>query len=59
MQSWRTTTLGILTIVGTLISAGIAFLNGHTPDLATTSAGVMAGIGLIHAADNKNLTPKS
>jgi len=59
MQSWRTTTLGILTIVGTLISAGVALLNGHTPDLATTSAGIMAGVGLIHAADNKSLPPKA
>ena len=59
MQSWRTTVLGILTIAGTLISAGISLLNGHTPDLATTSAGVMAGVGLIHAADNKSLPPKA
>lgn len=59
MQSWRTTVLGILTIAGTLISAGIALLNGHYPDMATTSAGVLAGVGLIHAADNKSLPPKS
>jgi hypothetical protein len=59
MQSWRTTVLGILTIAGTLIGVGISLLNGHTPDIATASAGVLAGVGLIHAADNKNLTPKS
>lgn len=59
MQSWRTTTLGILTIAGTLISATMGLLNGHQPDLATSIAGLTAGWGLIHAADNKNLTPKS
>jgi hypothetical protein len=58
MQNWRTTVLGILTIAGTLISAGVALLNGHQPDLAAVSAGVLTGVGLIHAADSKNLTPK-
>lgn len=57
-QSWRTTALGVLTIVGTLTGAGVALLNGHTPDLPTVSAGVLAGLGLIHAADNANLPPK-
>lgn len=58
MRSWRTTILGVLTIIGTLTSAGISLLNGHQPDLATTSAGVLTGLGLIHAADNKSLPPK-
>jgi hypothetical protein len=49
--------LGILTIIATLAGAGISLLNGHSPDLATTAAGVTAGIGLIHAADNKKLPP--
>jgi hypothetical protein len=57
MTSWRTTVLGILTIIATLAGAGISLLNGHSPDLATTAAGVTAGIGLIHAADNKKLPP--
>jgi hypothetical protein len=57
MQSWRTTVLGVLTIIATLTAAGVSLLNGHPPDLATTSAGVIAGIGLIHAADNKKLPP--
>jgi hypothetical protein len=57
MQSWRTTILGILTIVATLTAAGIALLNGHIPDLPTVTAGVLAGVGLIHAADNKALPP--
>jgi hypothetical protein len=48
----------VLTIVGTVTSATISLLNGHQPDFATTSAGVLAGIGLIHAADNKSLPPK-
>lgn len=58
MNNWRTTVLGILTITGTLISAGISLLNGHQPDFATTTAGVLAGVGLIHAADSKSLPPK-
>lgn len=58
MQSWRTTTLGILTILGALTGAGVSLLNGHQPDFAATTAGVLAGVGLIHAADNKALPPK-
>ena len=59
MRSPRTTILGVLTIVGALTAAATQLLNGHQPDLATTSAGVLAGLGLIHAADNKALPPKS
>ena len=58
MQNYKTTVLGILTIIGTLCSAGIALVNGHTPDIGITSAGVLAGVGLIHAADSKSLPPK-
>jgi hypothetical protein len=57
MRSYRTTILGVLTIAGVLISAAISLLNGHSPDFGTTSAGVLMGVGLIHAADNKNLPP--
>lgn len=56
MKNWKTTTLGILTIVGTLSTAGIAALNGHHVDLPTSIAGITAGWGLIHASD---ATPKA
>jgi|HubBroStandDraft_2_1064218.scaffolds.fasta_scaffold02392_7 altronate dehydratase len=58
MKSYRTTILGVLTIIATLTAAGISLLNGHSPDLATTTAGVAAGVGLIKAADHADLTPK-
>jgi hypothetical protein len=57
-RSWRTTVLGVLTIIGTLTAGGIQLLNGHQPDLPTTIAGVTAGLGLLHAADNSELPPK-
>jgi len=59
MQSWRTTVLGILTIVGVVTGAAISFMNGHTPDLTAVSAGITTGVGLILAADHKNLPPKA
>jgi len=55
MKSWKTTVAGvaaILTAVGAALTA--LFDNDPTPvfDVATTSAAVMAGIGLIMARDN-------
>jgi hypothetical protein len=58
MSSWRTTTLGVLTILGALTAAGVALLNGHQPDMATTGTALTTGIGLILAADHKNLPPR-
>lgn len=52
--SWRTTTLGILTILGTLTGAGISILNGGHLDMSTLSAGLTAGVGLIMAGDHAN-----
>jgi len=56
MASWRTTGLGICTIVAAVAAAGKAFLDGDpstNPDWGTTIAAITAGIGLIFARDNK------
>lgn len=54
MANWKTTSLGILTIVGTFINAAIQYLHGQHVDLSTTFAGLTAGWGLIHASDAKS-----
>jgi hypothetical protein len=54
-MNWRTSTLGILTIVAALAGAGKTFLaTGQIPDLTAVVAAVMAGIGLVAARDAKN-----
>jgi hypothetical protein len=49
--SWKTTTLGILTILAGLINAGIEYCSGKTMDYATIASTIAAGWGLIHASD--------
>ena len=49
----KTTILGILTIVATVANVGIQLLTGGSPDLAASFAAIMAGAGLIKAADAK------
>lgn len=49
----KTTALGILTIVATVSNVGIQFIKGTPPDLAAAFAAIMAGVGLIKAADSK------
>ena len=51
MKSWHTTLLGILSILSTVIGAGIALLNGSHVDPAVVIAGITAGAGLIAAKD--------
>ncbi|HLI02752.1 MAG TPA: hypothetical protein VFC10_07375 [Terriglobia bacterium] len=53
MKNWRTTTLGVLTILAALCHAGIALLQGQPVEWSTLFAAATAGIGLIHAADAK------
>lgn len=53
MNHWRTTLLGIFTIVGALGHAAIELLNGQHPDWNIIANSVTAGIGLILAADGK------
>ena len=52
-RSWRTTSLGILTIAGGVTTALIEYLQGKTVNIMTLAATLTAGMGLIHAKDNK------
>jgi hypothetical protein len=49
----KTTVLGILTIVATVSNLAIQFISGEAPDFAAAFAAVVAGVGLIKAADAK------
>lgn len=49
----KTTVLGILTIVATVSNVGIQIISGESPDFAAAFAAVIAGVGLIKAADAK------
>jgi hypothetical protein len=53
MKNWKTTTLGVLTIVAALSNAGAEYLNGHPINMLTLGAAITAGWGLIHASDAK------
>ena len=53
MRNWKTTLLGILTIIASLSTAGREFLaNGSIPDLGLVAASLLAGWGLVMAKDN-------
>lgn len=55
-MSWRTTTLGVITIVSALLSAAKALIDSDpstSVDYATVTTAVAAGWGLIAARDNK------
>lgn len=49
----KTTWLGVLAIAGALIGGLSQFLSTGHVDFAQVGAAVVAGIGLIHAADAK------
>lgn len=53
MKNWRTTILGILTIVATLAHVGILYLHNQPVSWTELSAGLTAGWGLLHASDAK------
>lgn len=48
----KTTILGILTILGGLINAGMDYLGGHPVNVPVLLTAITSGIGLIHASDN-------
>jgi hypothetical protein len=53
MRNWKTTLLGVLTIIASLSTAGREFLaNGSIPDLGLVTASLLAGWGLIVAKDS-------
>jgi hypothetical protein len=52
MRNWKTSLLGVLTIIASLSTAGREFLaNGTIPDLGLVGASLLAGWGLIVAKD--------
>ncbi len=53
-KSWKTTTLGICTILGALVAAATAALDGNAEtavNIEATLTAIMAGVGLIMAKD--------
>lgn len=50
MKNWKTTTAGVLTLLGALAYGAAKFLNGETPDLGAVLAAI-TGLGLIGASD--------
>jgi hypothetical protein len=53
MRNYKTTLLGILTIIASLSTAGREFLaSGQVPDIGLIAASLLAGWGLIVAKDN-------
>jgi hypothetical protein len=54
MKDWKTTLAGILTIIGSVCGAGLAFLhNQPSAGIAALTTGIPTGFGLIKAADSK------
>jgi hypothetical protein len=52
MRNYKTTLLGILTIIASLSTAGREFLaNGSIPDIGLVGASLLAGWGLVMAKD--------
>ena len=49
----KTTALGILTIIATVANVAIHLINGENPDFSAAFAAIVAGAGLIKAADAK------
>jgi hypothetical protein len=49
----KTTALGILAIIATVSNVAIQILSGGSPDFAAAFAAIVAGAGLIQAADSK------
>jgi hypothetical protein len=47
----KTTILGVLTILGTLVHAGIQFYTNQPLDFVTLASGISGGVGLIMAKD--------
>jgi len=53
MKSWKTTTAGVLTIIGAVATAGVLALKGQfEAAVGALTLGVPQGLGLIAARDN-------
>lgn len=53
MKSWKTTVMGVLAILGAIISAATGLINGTVIDWTAVMAAILAGIGLIFAKDSQ------
>lgn len=54
MNNWRTTVLGLLTILYEITPVGMAVLNGQAIDWAQVNVpAIFSGVGLIFAGDAK------
>ena len=51
MKNWKTTTLGILTLLGALTNAGLEFIKTGSCNLPILLTGLTAGWGLVKAKD--------
>ena len=51
MKSWKTTTLGILTIIVAIATAGAEFLKTQSINWPALTLGITAGWGLVQAKD--------
>ena len=56
MKNWKTTLLGVATILGALSTAAISYAKTGTCEYGATVTAVLAGWGLIHAKDGSNVT---
>jgi altronate dehydratase len=52
VKSWKTTLLGVLTILAAIAGAGISYLKTGSFDFTAVGAAVAAGTGLIVAKDH-------
>ena len=57
MTHWKTTLAGICSVLVAVASAGMNLLNGQPVDFNALLAAVVAGFGLIFAADSKPALP--
>lgn len=50
-KNWKTTVLGLCTILGAIIKVVMDFMNGVPVDFPVTIGAITAGVGLILAKD--------
>jgi len=53
MSNWKTTAAGVLTIISALSNAGLQYFHNQPVAFPVLWGGIVAGMGLIHAADAK------
>lgn len=53
MKNWKTTALGIVTIISALSVAAKQWLSGGVPDLSVLLPAIASGVGLISAKDGE------